>query len=1092
MKTIYNRDLIATARVKAPIAHRSFSTHGALRILCRAVAQSACRLYSLVCVTVTLSLLATSTPAAPKAIVALTKEFGVSFRSGKSIIRNPQLAITLPSDPKVELAADLSSDTVDLTGSLRPKDERAVGDSATPIFAHSSRAAKHNTALAPQGNGYTYRRNITVNHTKVPNSDQVNFPVLISGTYSYLKTVANGGNVENSNGYDVIFTSNTSCSTKLDHEVETYNPSTGAVNYWVRVPTLSHSSDTVFYLCYGNSSISSDQSNKTAVWNSNYRGVWHLPNGTSLSTTDSTSNANHSSSNSASATSGEIDGGASYNGSSQSTVISNPGSFDFEHNQAFSVEFWLKKPLNTISNNVLISKKEVYWNGSGFNVWTWAGSNTAIFEIMVGTTGYAIGSGVNVQDNAWHQIVGTYDGTSNRSGMRMYVDGVLRSTGSSAAITSTIRNTYNLTLGTNSGSSADYFNGSLDEVRVSNSARSADWIQTQFNNQSAPADFYTISPVGGETGSVQSVFGRTGVVQAETGDYTWAQINKDMSSLHDITTRSAGDLSSGTLPDGRFPAVLPGVSGANLTALNASNLTSGTVAPARLGSGATSNNFLRGDNTWAAPNGESQWTTAGSNIHYNTGNVGIGTPNPGQKLSVAGTIESTTGGFKFPDGTTQSTAAGGGGGQVFNVKAYGALGDGTTDDHTAFVAANTAAAVGGGTILVPASSTAYIIGSTFTLSANVSLKGAGIGVSTIKRKSTLTATSVLRTGNNSVVSDLTFDGDFPARSTGFASEIGILGNDTLIERIEIKNAWDIGIDMANVTNARIQNSIFNGSGVTSESGYAIWMAATGIIRPVVTNNRFTNWSVAGIYAGATEGLVQGNYFVGNHAQTTPTGGGQLASGATGRTTAIGNYFGVGGGSVTTGIEADSGPWTIIGNTVVGQQGYGIILQNAGPAANQGHFLANNNVSGSGISDFLSQIAIADWKGINNTPAAANNWIQSEGLLSTTAAVNLNTATATTLYTCPPAAGTTCVITKVVIRNASTSLTTASISFGWNSAAFDNVIANATHTELTGSTLYTVLNAKVGAAVGAAEGVFKVQANTLQGATATIDVFGYQF
>ncbi|OFW31338.1 MAG: hypothetical protein A3J28_00800 [Acidobacteria bacterium RIFCSPLOWO2_12_FULL_60_22] len=43
-------------------------------------------------------------------------------------------------------------------------------------------------------------------------------------------------------------------------------------------------------------------------------------------------------------------------------------------------------------------------------------------------------------------------------------------------------------------------------------------------------------------------------------------------------------------------------------------------------------------------------------------NVGIGTATPGQKLTVAGTIESTSGGFKFPDGTTQTTAGGGGGG----------------------------------------------------------------------------------------------------------------------------------------------------------------------------------------------------------------------------------------------------------------------------------------------------------------------------------------------------------------------------------------------------------------------------------------------
>jgi hypothetical protein len=40
------------------------------------------------------------------------------------------------------------------------------------------------------------------------------------------------------------------------------------------------------------------------------------------------------------------------------------------------------------------------------------------------------------------------------------------------------------------------------------------------------------------------------------------------------------------------------------------------------------------------------------------GQVGIGTANPTETLKVAGTIQSTTGGFKFPDGTLQTTAAG--------------------------------------------------------------------------------------------------------------------------------------------------------------------------------------------------------------------------------------------------------------------------------------------------------------------------------------------------------------------------------------------------------------------------------------------------
>ena len=40
-----------------------------------------------------------------------------------------------------------------------------------------------------------------------------------------------------------------------------------------------------------------------------------------------------------------------------------------------------------------------------------------------------------------------------------------------------------------------------------------------------------------------------------------------------------------------------------------------------------------------------------------TGNVGIGNTSPASKLTVAGTVESTSGGIKFPDGTTQTTAA---------------------------------------------------------------------------------------------------------------------------------------------------------------------------------------------------------------------------------------------------------------------------------------------------------------------------------------------------------------------------------------------------------------------------------------------------
>jgi hypothetical protein len=51
----------------------------------------------------------------------------------------------------------------------------------------------------------------------------------------------------------------------------------------------------------------------------------------------------------------------------------------------------------------------------------------------------------------------------------------------------------------------------------------------------------------------------------------------------------------------------------------------------------------------------------------NTGNVGIGVDVPAHKLSVAGVIYSTAGGFRFPDGTVQTTAATGGIGGLTSV-----------------------------------------------------------------------------------------------------------------------------------------------------------------------------------------------------------------------------------------------------------------------------------------------------------------------------------------------------------------------------------------------------------------------------------------
>jgi hypothetical protein len=84
-----------------------------------------------------------------------------------------------------------------------------------------------------------------------------------------LKTTANGGQVTDAEGDDIIFTADAAGASPLDHEVESYDPTTGTLVAWVRLPTLAVSQDTVFYLHYGNSDIDSSLPNPD-VWDANF------------------------------------------------------------------------------------------------------------------------------------------------------------------------------------------------------------------------------------------------------------------------------------------------------------------------------------------------------------------------------------------------------------------------------------------------------------------------------------------------------------------------------------------------------------------------------------------------------------------------------------------------------------------------------------------------------------------------------------------------------------------------------------------------------------------------------------------------------
>jgi hypothetical protein len=376
--------------------------------------------------------------------------------------------------------------TGDLTGTATPQ-------SLTMNAPKSVTASFNISSGGGWSNGYSYRRAITIDHTKVPNTDQTNFPVLVSGTYSYLATT---GNVTNSNGYDVIFTSDAAGSNPLAFEQESYSASTGEVNYWIKVPTLSHTADTVIYMFYGNPLVTTSQSNKTAVWDSNYAGVYHFPNGSTLNANDSTSNGNTGSVAGASPATGQIGGGGSFNGSGSYIDAGNTTGLQITSN-AITLSAWIKPTNAKAASSERLIVKELPSNGNPYVAYvlyrTQAGNTV---RMGVSTSGsFTDTFGGTLSAGSWAHVVGTYDG----SYLTLYVNGSpVNSTPKSGNITSS---TKDVIFGADTELGDEYFNGTMDEVRISNTARSADWIAAEYNNQNSPGSFYSVGSERAQTSS---------------------------------------------------------------------------------------------------------------------------------------------------------------------------------------------------------------------------------------------------------------------------------------------------------------------------------------------------------------------------------------------------------------------------------------------------------------------------------------------------------------------------------------------------------------------------------------------------------------
>lgn len=337
----------------------------------------------------------------------------------------------------------------------------------------------------------TYRRLLSVDFTKCGTSTKQNFPVLVNISDATLKTVANGGHVQNSSGFDITFWQNPDQSSPLFWEMDFYDGTNGVVWAWVLIPNLSSTQNTNFYMFYGDSTISSFQSTATTVWAA-YGGVWHMSaDGSTVRLTDSTINNTTATNHGSTAGAGKIAGaGAFASASSQYVQLAAANSLTASP-ATFSC--WVNTS-TAVGTQILVGFPHIYTlylNGPSSNM-QGQDSNSTLF-------GGSIKSGT-VTDGAWHYIVAQYDNSS----LIGYLDGAKGNTlgaphpgaAGGSAISSWFSNNFG---------GGNFLNGSLDEIRFYPGVLTADWILTEYNNQNSPGTFMAVGAEATTTPSAATV-----------------------------------------------------------------------------------------------------------------------------------------------------------------------------------------------------------------------------------------------------------------------------------------------------------------------------------------------------------------------------------------------------------------------------------------------------------------------------------------------------------------------------------------------------------------------------------------------------------
>ncbi|KKK46961.1 hypothetical protein LCGC14_3160010, partial [marine sediment metagenome] len=295
---------------------------------------------------------------------------------------------------------------------------------------------------------------------------------------------------------DIRFTSDRAGTVQLAADYSELDVASGDTVIWVKVPSISSSTDTEIWAWGGDSGASrpsrTDTYGNENAWDSNFQGVWHLgedPSGGAPQVLDATSNTNDGTSGGTMLTedlvSAQIADGLDFDGSDDFIGFgANP---DLSNWAGITVEVWLKWADTGSNEHIIFSN----WDGNGIKASILfrlepAGNIPQAFLIIASNT--QIGGGATVETipaNTFTKITVRY----NKTDLSIWVDGVKDAT--------TFSGTANLDADVSGneieigrsphGGGVDEFDGIIDEVFISDTGRSDSWITTGYNNQSSPS-----------------------------------------------------------------------------------------------------------------------------------------------------------------------------------------------------------------------------------------------------------------------------------------------------------------------------------------------------------------------------------------------------------------------------------------------------------------------------------------------------------------------------------------------------------------------------------------------------------------------------